>query len=591
MKKLVASLAMGAAMSAGFTAQAQKKKLTEIRWDKEFQHASDEYFDQVYFPFQPTAGTMAGYHQYDARLEDLSAPNLHAQIAALHKFERRFEEMHDKGTFNLVNRGDCELVLGNIRSTLLTLETIRTWEKDPDSYTTIAANGIFTLMERKFAPPDARLRSVVAREQQIPKLIAAARANLSNPPRIYTEIAIEQLPDNIQFFEHDVPAAFTDAKDAALKEEFTHTNALVVSALKDYLVWLKSDMLQKSNGDFRIGADTFSKKLEYDEMVDLPLDKLLEIGWADLRKNQEHFKQVAKEIEPDKDPRAVLDELGAMHPAPDKLIPTFTATFDGLIGFIQSHHIVTIPSTVRPIVEETPPFMRATTFASMDTPGPYEKHATEAYFNVTLPDKSMTPAEVEGYMHAFNIGTVVSTAVHEAYPGHYVQFLWVPQAPSRVRKLLGANSNAEGWAHYCEQMMLDEGYGQPGQGAKDERESRFLRLGQLQDALLRNARFIVGIEMHTGKMSFDQAVDFFQKEGYQSKESALVESKRGTQDPTYLYYTLGKLEILKLREDLRKKQGAAFSLEQFHDNFLRQGFPPIKIVREALLGDNSPALE
>jgi len=582
---------MGAAMSAGFTAQAQKKKLTEIRWDKEFQHASDEYFDQVYFPFQPTAGTMAGYHQYDARLEDLSAPNLHAQIAALHKFERRFEEMHDKGTFNLVNRGDCELVLGNIRSTLLTLETIRTWEKDPDSYTTIAANGIFTLMERKFAPPDARLRSVVAREQQIPKLIAAARANLSNPPRIYTEIAIEQLPDNIQFFEHDVPAAFTDAKDAALKEEFTHTNALVVSALKDYLVWLKSDMLQKSNGDFRIGADTFSKKLEYDEMVDLPLDKLLEIGWADLRKNQEHFKQVAKEIEPDKDPRAVLDELGAMHPAPDKLIPTFTATFDGLIGFIQSHHIVTIPSTVRPIVEETPPFMRATTFASMDTPGPYEKHATEAYFNVTLPDKSMTPAEVEGYMHAFNIGTVVSTAVHEAYPGHYVQFLWVPQAPSRVRKLLGANSNAEGWAHYCEQMMLDEGYGQPGQGAKDERESRFLRLGQLQDALLRNARFIVGIEMHTGKMSFDQAVDFFQKEGYQSKESALVESKRGTQDPTYLYYTLGKLEILKLREDLRKKQGAAFSLEQFHDNFLRQGFPPIKIVREALLGDNSPALE
>ena len=139
----------------------------------------------------------------------------------------------------------------------------------------------------------------------------------------------------------------------------------------------------------------------------------------------------------------------------------------------------------------------------MDTPGPFETHATEAYFNVTLPDPSMTPAQVEGYMHAFNVGTVISTAVHEAYPGHYVQFLWVPQAPSRVRKLLGANTNVEGWAHYCEQMMLDEGYGQPGAGAKDEREAKFLRLGQLQDALLRDARFIVGIEMHTGKMSFD----------------------------------------------------------------------------------------
>jgi uncharacterized protein (DUF885 family) len=139
-------------------------------------------------------------------------------------------------------------------------------------------------------------------------------------------------------------------------------------------------------------------------------------------------------------------------------------------------------------------------------------------------------------------------------------------------------------------MMLDEGYGQPGAGAKDEREAKFLRLGQLQDALLRNARFIAGIEMHTGKMSYDEAIEFFQKEGYQSKEAAIVETKRGAGDPTYLYYTLGKLEIMKLREDLKKKQGAAFSLQKFHDDFLRQGFPPIKIVREALLGDNSPAL-
>jgi uncharacterized protein (DUF885 family) len=309
-----------------------------------------------------------------------------------------------------------------------------------------------------------------------------------------------------------------------------------------------------------------------------------------MRQNQEHFKQIAAELEPGKDPHAVLEELGEQHPAPAQLLDSFRSTFNGLVDFIKSHRIVTLPSDVRPILEETPPFMRATTTASMDTPGPYETHSTQAYFNVTLPDPSMTPAEVDGYMHGFNVGTLISTAVHEAYPGHYVQFLWLPQAPSKVRKILGANTDVEGWAHYCEQMMLDEGYGAPGVGAKDERESKFLRLGQLQDALLRNARFIVGIQMHTGNMTVEQAEDFFQKEGFQSKENAIVETKRGAGDPTYLYYTLGKLEIMKLREDVKKKEGSAFSLEKFHDDFLRQGFPPIKIVREAMLGDNSPAL-
>jgi uncharacterized protein (DUF885 family) len=560
-------------------------------WKDQFARVADEYFDQVYFHYAPSAATQVGFHQYDSQLEDFSRPSIDQEIAALKSFEQRIEAIHpDDAAADFVPRSDREIVLANIRSQLLTLETIRPWEKDADNYSSTCANAAFVLMERKFAPPNDRLRSLVAREKQMPALLAAAHANLQNPPRIFTEIAIEQLPDIVSFFEHDVPQAFSDADDAALKAEFSKTNAAVIAALNDYLHWLQTDLLSRSNGDFRIGADAFRKKLEYDEMVDLPLDKLLEIGWADLRRNQEHFKQVAAELEPGKDPRAVLEELGEDHPAPGQLLNSFRATFDSLVSFIHEHHIVTLPSDVRPIVEETPPFMRATTTASMDTPGPYETHSTEAYFNVTLPDPSMTPAEVDGYMHGFNIGTVISTAVHEAYPGHYVQFLWLPQAPSKVRKLLGANTDVEGWAHYCEQMMLDEGYGQPGAGAKDEREAMFLRLGQLQDALLRNARFIVGIEMHTGKMSIEQAEDFFQKEGYQSKESAVVETKRGAGDPTYLYYTLGKLEIMKLRDDVKKKEGAAFSLEKFHDDFLRQGFPPIKIVREAMLGDDSPAL-
>jgi len=560
-------------------------------WKQQLAKVTDEYFDQVYFHYAPSGGTMVGLHQYDSQLEDFSRKNIDAEIVALKNYERRIELIvPDDSAADFVSRSDREMVLSNIRSQLLTLETIRPWERNADTYSSTCANAAFVLMERKFAPPNDRLRSLVAREKQMPALLAAARTNLQNPPRIFTEIAIEQLPDIIGFFEHDVPQAFADADDAALKAEFAGSNAAVVSALSDYLGWLKSDVLARSNGDFRIGADTFQRKLEYDEMIDLPLDKLLEIGWTDLRKNQDHFKQVAAELEPGKDPRVVLEELGEDHPAPDQLLDAFRATFNSLVSFIREHHIVTIPSDVRPIVEETPPFMRATTFASMDTAGPFETRATESYFNVTLPDPTMTPAKVDGYMYGFNVGTVISTAVHEAYPGHYVQFLWLPQAPSKVRKLLGANTDVEGWAHYCEQMMLDEGYGQPGAGAKDERESKLLRLGQLQDALLRDARFIVGIQMHTGKMTMEQAEDFFEKEGYQSKEAADVETKRGAGDPTYLYYTLGKLEIMKLRDDAKKKEGAAFSLEKFHDDFLRQGFPPIKIVREAMLGDDSPAL-
>jgi uncharacterized protein (DUF885 family) len=558
-------------------------------WKQAFVTASDEYLDRVYFTYQPTAGTVAGYHQYDGILEDNSRASRDAEIAALHRYEARIAAIPASSLEPTV-RADREMVLSNIRSRLLTLEVIRPWEKNPDIYSSEASNAAFTIIERKFASPEVRMRSLIEREKLMPKRLEAARESLSNPPQIYTEIAIEQLPGIIQFFEHDVPSALADVKDPQLNAEFAASNTAVIAALNAYQTWLKTDLLPRSKGDFRIGAETFRKKLEYDEMVDTPLDQLLAIGYADLNKNKAEFNRIAKELEPDKEPREVLAELGSNHPAPDQLLQAFRDTFNGLIDFIRAHNIVTIPSDVRPILEETPPFMRATTFASMDTPGPFENHATEAYFNVTLPDPSLNPAEVEDFMHAFNVGTVISTAVHEAYPGHYVQFLWVPKAPSRVRKLLGANSNAEGWAHYCEQMMLDQGYGQPGAGAKTAREATFLRLGQLQDALLRDSRFVVGIQMHTGKMSFDEAIAFFEKEGYQSHETGVMETKRGTADPTYLYYTLGKLEIMKLREDMRKKEGAAFSLQKFHDAFLGQGFPPIKIVRETLLGDESPAL-
>jgi uncharacterized protein (DUF885 family) len=554
-----------------------------------FNYLADQYFSDVYFHFTPTNGTAAGLHQYDDKLEDYSAASIQKEVAALHVYEKKVEAI-DPSTLDASVAGDRAILLNSIRSTLLTLEVIRPWEKNPDNYSSGITASAFVIMERPYASADTRLKSLVEREKQMPIALLEARNNLKNPPHIYTEIALEQLDGDISFFQNDVHSAFADATDPDTKAAFAKSNATVIASLQSYESWLKSDLLPRSNGDYKLGAETFAKKLSYDEMVDIPLNRLLEIAYADLHKNQAEFARVAKEVDPTKTPQQVLAELATIHPAPDNLLSTFNNTFASLIDFINTHHIITIPSKVEPTLEETPPFERATTSASMDPPGPFETHSTKAYFNVTLPEKNWTPEHIAEHMSEFNIGTIISTSVHEAYPGHYVQFLWEPQFPSTIRKILGANTNIEGWAHYTEQMMLDQGYGQPGTGAKDEREAKLIRLGQIQDALLRDARFVNSIKLHTGQFTFDQAVNFFVTDGYQSHSVGLVETKRGTADATYLYYTLGKLEIMKLRADMMKKQGAAFNLQTFHDNFMRQGFAPIKIIRKAMLHDDSPVL-
>jgi uncharacterized protein (DUF885 family) len=586
---LTASLCLAAMFSNSSIPAANAQHLNADGALQTFNFIADQYFADVYFHFSPTAGTASGLHEYDTQLEDYSAASIQKEIAALHSYEKKIEAI-DPSALDASVAGDREILLNSIRSALLTLEVIRPWEKNPDNYSSGITASTFVIMERPYASADTRLRAVVEREKQMPQVLLEARKNLKNPPKIYTEIALEQIDGIVSFFQTDVPSAFAGATDAETKAAFAKSNAAVIEALKAYGAWMKSELLPRSNGDYKFGADTFSKKLAYDEMVDIPLDHLLGVAFADLHKNQAEFARVAKEVDPSKTPQEVLAELATIHPAPDQLLSTFEDTFAHLISFIDTHHIITIPSKVEPTLEETPPFMRATTQASMDPPGPFETHSTKAYFNVTLPEKNWTAEHIAEHMAAFNVGTVISTSVHEAYPGHYVQFLWMPQFPSKIRKILGANTNIEGWAHYCEQMMLDQGYGQPGEGAKNEREAKLIRLGQLQDALLRDARFVNSIKLHTGQFTFDQGVDFFVKEGYQSHSVGLMETKRGTADATYLYYTLGKLESMKLRSDMMTKQGAAFNLRTFHDSLMRQGFAPIKIVRKAMLGDNSPVL-
>jgi uncharacterized protein (DUF885 family) len=349
-----------------------------------FHFLSDQYFSDVYFKFSPTNGTAAGLHEYDAKLEDYSAAGVAREVAALHEFEKKVEAI-DPSALDAPMAADQQILLNNIKSELLTLEVIRGWEKNPDTYSSGITNSAFVIMERPYAPANVRLRSLVEREKQMPRVFDEARKNLKNPPKIFTQIALEQVDGDISFFENDVPSAFFGGADGAevatdkdLKAEFAQTNAAVIAALKSYEEWMKTDLLPRSNGDFRLGADTFEKKLQYDEMVDLPLDRLLQIAMDDLHKNQAEFARVAKEVDPTKTPQQVLAELATMHPAPDQLLNSFHDTFNSLIEFIDSHHIITIPSTVQPTLEETPPFMRATTFASMDPPGPFETHSKKA---------------------------------------------------------------------------------------------------------------------------------------------------------------------------------------------------------------------
>jgi uncharacterized protein (DUF885 family) len=534
---------------------------------------TDQFFNDYYFKSYPSIATQTGVHKYDSQLEDYSRAAVDTRIKTLHAFEQKFNA--------LTPAPDREILISFIRAQLLELEQVKFWERNPDIYSSGVSNSIFTIMARNFAPAAERLKSVIARENAIPGVFDAARANLKNPPRIYTEIAIEQIPGIISFFQNDVPKAFASVTDQKLLADFHKSSDLTIDALKRYQAYLQNNLIARSTGDFRIGADLYRKKLLDEEMVDTPLDELLKIGYADLHKNQQAFKETAAKINSRKTPLQILEEAGRDHPAPDHLLQSFRDVLGGLKDFIGTHKIVGIPSPVLPILEETPPFARALTFASMDTPGVYEKVAKEAYFNVTLPEPTWSPQQVEEHMDAFNRGTIISTAIHEAYPGHYVQFLWIQSVQSKARSVIYANSNVEGWAHYCEQMMIDEGYG---------KGDLKLRLGQLQDALLRNARFIVGIQMHTGKMTYEQGIDFFVKEGYQTRANGERETKRGTSDPTYLYYTLGKLEIMKLRDDYKKMKGSAFTLEEFHNRFMQEGTPPIRIIRKALLGNDSPVL-
>ncbi len=542
--------------------------------DTAFTAVAGEYLEDLYRR-QPTQATYLGIHKYDDRLENYSREAVGEAVRVARQFRERVATV-DPAALSLSNQLDREQLLHAIDSRILTLDVVRPWARDPDIYSSGLTSTAYIMIKREFAPPAERLRALVAREAAMPAALAEARKNLENPPRIYTEIAIEQLDGNRDFFRTAVPAAFTSVKDEALLAEFRRTNDAVIAALGDYKRWLQEDLLARSKGSFAFGEETYRKKLAADEMIDVPLDDLLAAAERDLRANQAAFAEAARRIDPRRTPAQVLAAVEANHPPADKLLAVTQAELDSIATFMTDHRIITIPKAAPARVEETPPFLRATTTASMDIPGPFETVADQAYYSMTLPDPAWPAERTKEFMRQWYYAIVTNVSVHEVWPGHYLQFLYARHFPSDVRKVFGAASNSEGWAHYCEQMVMDEGF-----HADDPR----YRLAQLQDALLRDARFIVGIRLHTRGMTLAEAEEFFVKEGYQPRPTARSETKRGTSDATYGYYTMGKLMILKLREEYKAKRGAEYSLQEFHDRFIALGPLPLPLIRKAMLGE------
>ena len=523
----------------------------------------------------PSAATDLGLHQYDAELEDASEAAIHAESQALQQFRPKLAAI-DAATLTADRQLDREQLQRALDAGVLALDRIRQWAKDPDSYSGAITNSAYVIMKRNYAPASERLTALIAREKKMPGVLLEARKNLGSPPRIYTEIAIEQIDGNIRFFKNDLPAAFTEVSDKALLDAFRKSNDDVIGALGDYKTYLQKTLLAKSTGSFAYGDEVYRLALADYEMIDMSPADLLSTAEADRRKNEAAFQATARQIDANKSADQVLAAMQADHPPADKLLQATQDTLDSIRQFIVDHHIITIPPSDPAKVKETPPFMRSTTSASMDTPGPFERAKLDAYYNMTLPDPRWSAAERADFMRQWYYAAIANTSVHEVYPGHYTQFLYAKDFPSDVRKVYGAASNAEGWAHYAEQMMLDEGFhaGEPK-----------YRLAQLQDALLRDVRFIVGIKMHVQGMDVGEATKLFETAGHQPHPVAVSEAKRGTSDALYGYYTMGKLMILKLREDYKAKKGSGYSLRGFHDAFIRIGPLPLPLIRRAMLGD------
>jgi uncharacterized protein (DUF885 family) len=550
--------------------------------DQAFASLSAEFISG-YLEWRPLTATSLGLHQYDGQLADYSMASVQKELERLRSFARRLDSF-DTNALSRSSYFDFRILRGAVQREILAFDPLQVHARNPMTYAAALDADVF--IKRTFAPFEERARSILAILRQAPRLFAAARANLAEAlPAPLIETAMQQADGMADFFEKDLPKALQPLGNEPLRAQIEIARRLAILELRAFHDYLKTEKLPKANQGYALGRDTFVRLLDC-EMIAVPPEQLLETGLEELRRHQRMFAETASEIDPSRSATEVFQQIQKEHPPAAALIPDTAARLEAIRQFLIDRNLVTVPSSVRAQVIETPQFLRATSFASMDTPGPFERKATEAYYQVTPPDPSWPANDQEQWLTAFNRYTLDVVSIHEANPGHYLQYLSLNASPTpRLRKIFTSYAFTEGWAHYAEQMMLEEGFGLSGPSGQDRTAAAKYRLAQLDEALLRLCRFCVAIQMHCGGMTVDQAAKFFQDHCYYAAKPARDEAIRGTYDPEYLYYTLGKLQLLKLRADFRAQEGDRFNLKTFHDEVLRHGAPPIRLLRELLLKD------
>jgi uncharacterized protein (DUF885 family) len=530
----------------------------------------------------PTYATLDGVHTHDDLLEDFSRPAVEAEAHALSGYLRRLGDINPDGLTG-IERLEHGMLASHIRSRMFELEEVRTWERNPQHYADIIATSLASQALFTHAPAPERARRVLSKLRQTPRLIQAARDNVKDPPGIFVKVGIETMRGVLTFIEQDLPRAFSNVDDLHLLGDLADAQTEALQAVGAYVESLEKEIAPRARASFRLGREKFEQKVKLDEGLSVPVDRLLAIATRELKATQDAFKRVAGRMNGG-DPLETWARMKAGHPAPGELVANGRDQLNELKTYLERQALITLPPGEPITVAPTPEFYRWS-FASMWTPGPFESKPSRAYYYLTDVDRSWPEDRQQEHLRDYNYPTLWSISIHEVYPGHFLHYQHLRRVESKARKsiMFAPASFVEGWAHYCEQMMIEAGFG---------REDHGVELGQLAEALIRLVRFIVGIRLHAEDLSVEQGVRLFREEAYMEEASARREAERGTFDPTYLVYSVGKLMLLKLRQDYKQQQGKAFSLRTFHDTLLGNGTAPFWVHRSLMLGaENGDLLE
>jgi len=544
-------------------------------------HFVDDYLGYLY-EVHPTGATMDGIHVHDDLVEDLRRSAIDTHLSALAGFARRLDAI-PLAQLPLREQVEHQIVQANIRARQFEIEDVRSWERNPHLYadtvaSSLAAQAIFT-----YAPETDRARRVLSKLRQVPRIVEAARDNIKDPPAIFVKVGIDTWRGAMSFIDTDLPRAFSRVDDLHLLGDLADACTEAVQTIGAYVADLESDIRPRAKGSFRLGRDKFEQKLRLDEGITMPVDRLLAIALRELAATQDEFRALAGRGN-GTDPVAAWRAAKQRHPEPGTLIATARQQLDELHTFLSRNPVVAVPDSAGVAVASTPEFFRWSS-ASMWTPGPFESKPSRATYYLTDVDPAWSHERKLEHLRDFNLPTLWTISIHEVYPGHFLHYQHLRRVDSKVRRstMFAPASYMEGWAHYCEQMMLEAGFG---------RGDDALKLGQLAESLVRLARFIVGIRLHTEDWSVEQGVRFFQNEAFLEEANARREAERGTFDPTYLVYSAGKLMLLKLRRDWQEQQGGKPSLRAFHDAFLAHGSAPFWALRRLMLdGPSDVVLE